>query len=256
METLDLVLLGSEASQDRIEALRRKLSNQANSVTAPEIPGAPCIAQSSGAYSAGANETIPPTVVDSQPPASLATEPAGEPLGTFVPPYGRYHPRENDFPRHETQQAAQTAQPAESGPTGLTTPPPVVEAPTPAEEVDVGDSVSMAEGGPPVANPYWKFLDSKARNTPCNVFWKAEVINVLMTCISCNPLPIYYLACSEVAKVFCSQSWRVFEMFSRSHEDVERSGWSYFGSFKETRSNIAFYKYWPQNVEDIDSYLV
>ena len=154
----------------------------------PEVPGAPFIAQSSGAYSAGASH--PPTLVDSTPP----TEPVGEPLGTFVPPYGRYHPRENEFPTQESQKPDETSQPAESGPTGLTTPPPVVEAPTPAEEAeigDVGDSVSTAEAVPPVANPYWKFLDSKTQNTPCNVFLKCSIHVLNWNVCICNPLPIY-----------------------------------------------------------------
>ena len=140
----------TKASQQRIEALRRKLSNQPTDVSpTPEVPGAPMMSQASGAYS------------------------AGNPLPTTPqqPPYGRYHPRENDVvspapgdtlpdtlpsaPEAPFMEMSVEPAPADPAQAGLTTPVATAPAPSPGEE-DVDDSVSTAAEMPPPSNPYWK----------------------------------------------------------------------------------------------------
>lgn len=155
---VDLSFGYPEASQGRIEALRRRLSNQANSVL-PEVdvPGAPFTAQSAGTFSAGnpqGPEEIPATQID-------------EPQKTWEPPVGRYHPREVEHqspagPSPNKIPEQTTALPA----TGLTT-----EVTPPADELggnegldEVVDKVapedSVSEAGHPQTggNPYWKLL--------------------------------------------------------------------------------------------------
>ena len=176
----------TKASQQRIEALRRKLSNQANGeAPSHSVPGAPFIAQSAGTFTAG-NVEVP--VAPAATPAAPAATPAATPLvsleetpkDTLEVPHGRYHPRTH------VDDMAPVASPAtpntipgvvETAPTpsgevvetpatqpvrGLAdTPPAVVGAPSPGED-DLGlDSISNAQlevEMPPPPNPYWKFL--------------------------------------------------------------------------------------------------
>lgn len=121
----------------------------------PGVPGAPMMSQSSGAYS------------------------AGNPATPEQPPYGRYHPRENDVvspvpsapgdtlpdtlptvPSIDMTPAPVMEKPVDPPPVeptqaGLLTPVAFVPAPTPGED-DMEDSVSAVEMPPP-SNPYWKF---------------------------------------------------------------------------------------------------
>ena len=162
----------AKASQQPIEALRRRLSNLANGhAPEPEVPGAPLTAQSSGSYSAGNPSK---EVVD------------------MSPPYGRYHDRENSLvetppmmtleptlpdpepvttlpepepvatpPEPEPVATPPKAAPMPAEP-GLVTPEACAPAPSPATEVEdepgCGDSVSACGEMPPPSNPYWKFL--------------------------------------------------------------------------------------------------
>ena len=159
---VDLFFGYAEASQGRIEALRRRLSNQANSVV-PEVDvvGAPFTSQSVGAFSAG-NPQVPDEIPPTQP---------DEPQTPWEPPVGRYHPREVEFqsppepsPNKNTSHAAAQEAPALPA-TGLT-----AQDKTPANElggnagldledkVTPEDSVSEAPPNPHGGNPYWKLL--------------------------------------------------------------------------------------------------
>ena len=167
----------TEASQQRIEALRRKLSNQANGeVPVPEVPGAPFTAQSSGNYSAGnaASMDKPTESTDA------AAKPVRELDGS--PPYGRYHPRECELVSPtkissqplfgdaigDTYVEPSPTPSAPAVPDGLKTPEAVAPAPSPEME-NLGESASAVEDMPeedqaqmpPPSNPYWKFLESK-----------------------------------------------------------------------------------------------
>lgn len=66
------IVLVAKASQARIEALRRKLSNQANdAVPQPEVPGAPFMSQNAGTYCAGdpgGDHDVPDTLPDEPAP--------------------------------------------------------------------------------------------------------------------------------------------------------------------------------------------
>lgn len=102
---------------------------------------------------------------------------AGNPLPATPeqPPYGRYHPRENEVvspvvsgPGDTLPDTLPTApsvplmemsvDPAPADPTqaGLLTPVATAPAPSPGDE-DAEDSVSVAVEMPPPSNPYWKF---------------------------------------------------------------------------------------------------
>ena len=127
-----------------------------------EVAGAPFIAQTSGAYSAGNPQEVPDSTEVIKAAPTFIYEDKGD---KWEPPVGRYHPRENDFgetpsppkPEATTQQEAAKA-PVVAAPAPQDVPP--NETP-PGTEVDGDDSVSVAPVATPQAsgNPYWKLLD-------------------------------------------------------------------------------------------------
>ena len=149
-----MVVHGAKASQSRIDALRRRLSNQANSLTPePDVAGAPHIAQSAGHFSAGNPDgheypnpcdLVPGMEVASTPepviPPPTPTTPASLAASTGVAPTHTLPEQPGTLP----------------GPPGTLAP----EA-SGAEVDDAVDSVSnmepQADAG--VKNPYWKFPD-------------------------------------------------------------------------------------------------
>ncbi len=126
-----------------------------------EVAGAPFVAQTSGAYSAGNPQEVPDSTEVIKAAPTLVYD------GKWEPPVGRYHPRENDFAETmETSPPKPEATPQqEAAKEPVATPASQQEVPpndmSPGTEVDGDDSVSVA----PVAtaqssgNPYWKLLD-------------------------------------------------------------------------------------------------
>lgn len=126
----------------------------------PEVPAAPFIAQTGGAYSAGnpqeVTEPASTEVIKAAP--TVVYQDKGD---KWEPPVGRYHPRENDF--------AETSSPPKPGATAQQE---VAKAPVaapasqdvpqhvspPGTDVDGDDSVSAAPVATPQSsgNPYWK----------------------------------------------------------------------------------------------------
>ena len=83
----------TKASQDRISALRRRLSNQASSITpVPETPGAPHTAQQSGQYSAGNAESTPATQVQESQNETLPAASASQLHSQETAPTQLYRP--------------------------------------------------------------------------------------------------------------------------------------------------------------------
>ena len=126
-------ILPAKASQQRIDALRRRLSNLANgSAPEAEVPGAPFTAQSSGSYSAG----NPCEVLPSPDKCS--------------PPYGRYHERENplmETPPVAPEMTLELTLPDPEPATTCVAPEPVATLPEPV--ATPRESVAT----PPVATP-------------------------------------------------------------------------------------------------------
>lgn len=187
-----------KASRERIEALRRRMSNQANLDRPDGTPGAPHVAQQSGRYSAGncseaapgsfaetVPETVPVTLVeesqDMAPPQSLAkpVEPVFEsqPESQEWPPSGRYNFNESTIltgrrtpEKHPLQQAqqpephplSQLAPPAGTPPASIPAPSPATVPATviPEEELDSVSVVSTAASSVNEKNVYWKPLGS------------------------------------------------------------------------------------------------
>ena len=154
--------------------MRRRISNQANSwVPDDEVPGAPCVAQFSGAYSAGnpgdgpaspgsvaptQTYPVPPQVEFMTPPQSA---PAPSPAMTVTPEPDVPAPTpatETSVPGHADRPPSVEVPGASREQAPLVT---LTQVPTP-EDVGTGDSVSQAElpdePDQVAGNPYWKFL--------------------------------------------------------------------------------------------------
>lgn len=155
-----------KASQERIAALRRKLSNQANGIhPEPEVPGAPHTAQASGHFSAGnpdnevpdtlvveESQALPEPTVGSAAPTRLyqsfpvATHQPEDSQASW-PPVGRYNFNETPSPKPDLVQPPTTSPPTATSPSPVPPAPPV--APEPAPPVPPNP-----EPAPPVApNP-------------------------------------------------------------------------------------------------------
>ena len=152
-DMISYVFHGAKASQSRIEALRRRLSNQANSLTPePDVAGAPHVAQSAGHFSAGNPDGQHyPNPCDSVPGVEVASTPEQ----VIAPPT--------------------PTTPAPTAPANTAAPTGVVPADTlPEQPGTLEPEASVAEGEPDmdsVSNvgpqedagpkkPYWKFPDS------------------------------------------------------------------------------------------------